>query len=123
MRPRSATRASAKALVMPIYWSIVRTMLAACLLVLIATLPAIDLIYCPDGCAEAGRARSEWQSDVSPAGACGLCLNGVAVSIAPPSVMPVRRFQPGIVTFAISPASIFPRVIDQPPRSVRSVRL
>jgi hypothetical protein len=96
----------------------VRRALVVCLLVLIAVLPAIDIVYCPDGCADAGdRARCTWQNDVSgQIDGCGLCVNGLAVSSPAPYVAPVQRIQPWPAPPATDFVGTIPRPIDQPPR-------
>jgi hypothetical protein len=95
----------------------VRRAFAAYLLALMTVLPVVDIVYCPDGCTDAGRTGSAWQGDVSAqADGCGLCLNGVAVSSPAPYVAPVERIQ----AWPLPPSSDFiltvPRPIDQPPR-------
>ena len=94
-----------------------RKICAACLFVLMAMLPAIDTVYCPDGCSDAGRAWSTWQRDVATAaGGCGLCLNGVAVSSPAQYSPPTRRVQPVPTAHLGSFVLTVPRPIDQPPR-------
>jgi len=95
----------------------VRRFFVACLFVLMALLPAVDSVYCADGCADAGRTRCAWQTDVSAgADGCGLCLNGLAVSSPPPHIVPARRIQPALAAVISSLIPAIPRPIDQPPR-------
>jgi hypothetical protein len=95
----------------------VRRLCFACLLVLMALLPAVDSVYCADGCADAGRTRCAWQSDISAAAdGCGLCLNGLAVSSPPPHVVTTRRIQPAPAPRVSGLMSAIPRPIDRPPR-------
>jgi len=95
----------------------VRRLCVACLLVLIALLPPVDIVCCADGCADAGRTRCAWQTDISAAAdGCGLCLNGLAVSSPPPNVVGMRRLQPAPAPGVSSLISAIPRPIDQPPR-------
>jgi hypothetical protein len=83
----------------------------------LGVLPAIDFVYCPDGCTETNLARSAWQTDVAAAnGACGLCVNAVAVRCALIPVQPVQRLTPLGTTAVFDLASIPPDSIDRPPR-------
>jgi hypothetical protein len=80
-------------------------------------LPAIDFVYCPDGCTDTNRAQCAWQSDVASAnGVCGLCVNAVAVRCAMMPVQPVQRLTPIGATAVFDLASIPPHAIDRPPR-------
>jgi hypothetical protein len=95
----------------------VRRAFVAYMLALMTVLPVVDIVYCPDGCADAGRTACAWQGEVSAhADGCSLCLNGVAVSSPAPYVAPVERIQ----AWTVPPPSGFiltvPRPIDQPPR-------
>jgi hypothetical protein len=90
---------------------------AICLIVAFGALPAIDAVYCPDGCTDANQPRCVWQTDASCVnGACGLCINGVAVHAAFASVDAVQRLTATrtVVTFGL--ISIPPRAVDRPPR-------
>jgi hypothetical protein len=95
----------------------VRRFCVAALLALIVLLPAVDAVFCPDGCAEAGRTRCAWQTDLSAAAdGCGLCVNGVAVHGAPPYIAPSQRIQAARAPRAIGAVLTVSRPIDQPPR-------
>jgi hypothetical protein len=95
----------------------VRRLFVACLLALLALLPAVDSVYCPDGCSDSGRTRYAWQTDVSAAAdGCGLCLNGVAVSSPPQHVAPAQRIHPAPEPRMNGAVLSIPRPIDQPPR-------
>jgi len=95
----------------------VRTTIAMCLLLLIFTLPAIDLVYCPDGCTDADRTSYGWQSDGASRGdTCGLCVNAVAVTSGWTYSPPARRLQTVVAILASGFLSALPRSIDQPPR-------
>jgi hypothetical protein len=97
--------------------SIVRTAFVAYLLALMTVLPVVDIVYCPDGCTEAGRTACAWQSAAAAqADGCGLCLNGVAVSSPAPYVAPVQRIHPLPAPRACGLVRAVPRPIDQPPR-------
>ncbi|HEV8209802.1 MAG TPA: hypothetical protein VGP77_06755 [Vicinamibacterales bacterium] len=94
-----------------------RRLCVPCLFVLMVLLPAVDSVYCADGCADAGRTRCAWQTDVSAAAdGCGLCLNGLAVSSPPPPIVPTRRIQPAPAPRISGLIPSIPRPIDQPPR-------
>jgi hypothetical protein len=55
----------------------VRRLVAAAVLVLFASLNAIDGVCCPDGCNDERSSTSQHQSQESPDGTCVLCLGGV----------------------------------------------
>ena len=93
----------------------VRRLCVACLFVLMALLPALDTVYCSDGCADASRTQCSWQTDAAANG-CGLCLNGLAVSTPPPHAMATRRTQPAPAPRLGGLIPSIPRPIDQPPR-------
>ena len=96
----------------------VRRIVLVCLLTLMAVLPAIDVVYCPDGCTDAGRTQSAWHGHVvGHAGSgCGVCMNGVAVSSPAPYVAPAQRTQSLAAPRARRPVRTMPRQVDQPPR-------
>jgi hypothetical protein len=84
---------------------------------LIFTLPAIDLVYCPDGCTDADRTSYGWQRDGASRGdTCGLCVNAVAVTSGWTYSPPARRLQTVVAILAPGFLSALPRSIDQPPR-------
>jgi len=61
----------------------VRRFLAAVILVVFASLNAIDGICCPDGCAHERELTSQQQGDQSGDGSCMLCLGGIDSPTAP----------------------------------------
>jgi hypothetical protein len=91
---------------------------AVALFALIAVLPAIDAVYCPDGCTDADRDAPSCQANASGAhGDCGLCVNAVAVQFAIPRVAPLSH---PIAIEKPSPTMIVkiaPRLVDRPPRA------
>jgi hypothetical protein len=90
---------------------------AACLLAISALLPAIDVVYCPDGCGDDARTPCAWQvAAVSSHDDCGICLNGVAISQPPLYLPPVRRHH--VVDPFITPSfvSSAPSALERPPR-------
>jgi hypothetical protein len=95
----------------------VRRLFAICAIASLGVLPAIDFVYCPDGCTDTNRAQSAWRTDVASAtGACGLCVNAVAVHCTVMPVQPVQRLTPLETTTVFDLAWIPPDVIDRPPR-------
>jgi len=62
---------------------LVRRLLAVAILVVFASLNAIDGIYCPDGCTHQREAASQQQNDHSGDGSCMLCLGSVVAAAAP----------------------------------------
>jgi hypothetical protein len=98
--------------------SAVRTVSVLLLVVVMAVLPAVDVVFCPDGCADAGRTRCAWQGGLSTAagGACGLCLNGLAVAPPLSHLVAIHRIQSAVASLVNTAPLTFPRPIDQPPR-------
>jgi hypothetical protein len=91
--------------------------LAVWLLLLIVALPAIDSVYCPDGCTDSSRSASGWHADeASDRQACGLCVNAVAVHRAVVTGEPTQRFIPLPSALALENVSSPLRSIDRPPR-------
>jgi hypothetical protein len=91
--------------------------LAVWLLLLTVALPAIDSVYCPDGCTDSGRSAMSWHADeASDRQACGLCLNAVAVHRAVVTCEPTQRFIGLPPAIPLENASIPRRSIDRPPR-------
>jgi len=91
--------------------------LASCLLVVIALLPSVDVVYCPDGCGDDTRTRWTWQAPAAFShDGCGICLNGVAISQPPRYVPPVRRHQVVDPFIAPSFVSSAPFARKRPPR-------
>jgi hypothetical protein len=85
----------------------VRRLLAAALLILFASLNAIDGICCPDGCTHEQGATSQHDRELSD-GACVLCLGGVE------SAVPQVPSASGTVTNRF-PASLHTHHVDAPP--------
>jgi hypothetical protein len=103
--------------VISVYWSSMRTPFALWLFVLIVALPAIDSVYCPDGCTDSSRAAYGWHADgPSDRQACGLCVNAVAVHRAVVTGEPTQRFIPLPTAIPLESASVPRRSIDRPPR-------
>jgi hypothetical protein len=87
------------------------------LLLLTVALPAIDSVYCPDGCTDGSRSATGWHVDEAPeCEACGLCVNAVAVHGAVATGQPAQRFIPLSSALALENVSIPLRSIDRPPR-------
>lgn len=110
-------RAARGATVISVYWSQMPRPLAIWLLLLIVALPAIDSVYCPDGCTDSGRSATRWHADeASDQQACGLCVNAVAVHRAVVTGEPAYAFIPLPSALAFEDLSIPLRSIDRPPR-------
>jgi hypothetical protein len=96
----------------------VRRAIAVYLFAVLAGLPAVDFVYCPDGCAEAGASQHALQGGASADhdGCCGFCLNGIAVSQAALHLLPARRLR--IVAPFVAPPflSSAPPALERPPR-------
>jgi hypothetical protein len=93
----------------------VRRLVATAMLVLFASLNAIDGICCPDGCTHEQGATSQHDRESSD-GACVLCLGGVESAIAPvPSACGAvtNRFAPSLYSQHLDAPSDPP---DHPPR-------
>jgi hypothetical protein len=91
--------------------------LAVWLLLLIVALPAIDSVYCPDGCTDSSRSATGWHPDeASERQGCGLCVNAVAVHRAVVVGEPTERFIPLASALALENVSSPLRSIDRPPR-------
>ena len=84
----------------------VRRLVAAAMLVLFASLNAVDGICCPDGCTHEQRSTSQHDRE-SPDGACVLCLGGVE------SAVPQVPSASGIVTNRVAP-SLYTHHLDAP---------
>jgi hypothetical protein len=91
--------------------------LAVWLLLLTVALPAIDSVYCPDGCTDGSRSATGWHADdASDCQPCGLCVNAVGVHRAVVTGEPTQRFIPLASGLALENVSIPLRSIDRPPR-------
>ena len=62
---------------------VVRRFLAAAILVVFASLNAIDGICCPDGCTHERESTSHQQSDHAGDGSCMLCLGSIVSAEVP----------------------------------------
>ena len=94
-----------------------RRLVAAAIVVLFASLNAIDGICCPDGCTREREATSQHTTGSRLTAACVLCLGGVE-SAAPqaPSACGIvtNRFTPFLLTRHLDAPTDPP---DHPPRS------
>jgi hypothetical protein len=89
----------------------------AYLLAVLALLPAVDVVYCPDGCGSATRSPSVCQTArTSTDDGCGFCLNAVAISQPPLYVPPVRRHQSVVSLIVPSFVASAPPALERPPR-------
>ena len=94
-----------------------RRLLAAVILVVFASLNAIDGICCPDGCTHDRESTSQQHGDHSGDGSCMLCLGGID-SAAAPTLAPA-----GIVTTRVGHSPFEPHLDelanppDHPPRA------
>jgi hypothetical protein len=96
---------------------IVRRFLAVAILVVFASLNAIDGICCPDGCTHPSESTSPQQNDHSGDGSCMLCLGGIVSAEAPvltPSGLLATRAGHPPVRSHVDALSHPP---DHPPRS------
>jgi len=88
------------------------------LAVLLAVLPAIDTVACPDGCSRPVHVASVWHQRDARAGACGLCLNASFVHRALVVVLDSARVvftRPSSTRACVSPAD---RPLERPPKHV-----
>jgi hypothetical protein len=87
------------------------------ILVVFASLNAIDAICCPDGCTHERESASEQQGDHAGDGSCMLCLGGID-AVAAPALTPA-----GLLTTRIgharlrSPLDALANPPDHPPRA------
>jgi len=86
---------------------LVRRFLAAAMLIVFASLNAIDGICCPDGCTREQPSTSQQHDRQSSDGTCVLCVGGVESAIV---LAPLRS---GIVTNRIAPIP-FTHHLDAP---------
>ena len=95
----------------------VRRLVAAAMLVLFASLNAIDGICCPDGCTHEQASTSQHHDRESSGGSCVLCL-GVVESAVPQTASSAgtvtNRFAPLLFTHHLDAPTDPP---DHPPRS------
>jgi hypothetical protein len=95
---------------------IVRRLIAAAMLVLFASLNAIDGICCPDGCTQEQASTSQ-HHDRESDGSCVLCLGGVESAVphtTSASVTVTNRFAALLLTLHLDAPTDPP---DHPPRS------
>jgi hypothetical protein len=96
---------------------LVRRFLASAMLIVFASLNAIDGICCPDGCTHEQPATSQHDAHQSSDGACALCVGGVESSIVPaplPSTILAIRVALPLFTHHLDAPADPP---DHPPRS------
>ena len=88
-----------------------RRLVAAAMLVLFASLNAVDGICCPDGCTHEQASASQHSDRESSDGSCVLCLGGV--ESAAPQTLPAS----GIVTDRFTPLLLtrYPDAPTEPP--------
>ena len=94
-----------------------RRFLAVAILVVFASLNAIDGICCPDGCTHEREATSQQHGDDAGDGSCMLCLGGIDSPVAPvltPSGMPTTRIAHAPLRSHIDALANPP---DHPPRA------
>ena len=95
----------------------VRRLLAAAMLILFASLNAIDGICCPDGCTNEQPSTSQPHERQSSDGTCVLCVGGVesSIALAPlPSAIVTSRIALPLFTHHLDAPTDPP---DHPPRS------
>jgi hypothetical protein len=96
---------------------IVRKLLGAAILVVFASLNAIDGICCPDGCTHERESTSQQQTDHSGDGSCMLCLGSIvsdAIPVLTPSgIVTTRAGQPPLKSLL----DAFANPPDHPPRA------
>ncbi len=96
---------------------IVRRFLAVAILVVFASLNAIDGICCPDGCTHEGESTSQQQSDHSGDGSCMLCLGSIVAAavpvLTPSGIVTTRAGHPPLVSLL----DAFANPPDHPPRA------
>jgi hypothetical protein len=95
----------------------VRRFLAVGILVVFASLNAIDGICCPDGCTHEREVTSQQHGDDAGDGSCMLCLGGIDSPVAPvltPSGMLTTRIEHAPLRSHIDALANPP---DHPPRA------
>jgi hypothetical protein len=93
-----------------------RASLAVWLLLLTVALPAIDFLYCPDGCTDTNRSATWHTHETSANRLCGLCVNAVAVHRAVVALDPRPRAIALPLAIVPDDVAIPLRSIDRPPR-------
>lgn len=89
---------------------------AIVLLALLVALPAMDAVSCPDGCTDAVHAHASLETVVHASGACGFCLNALAVHADWPILVSITRLAVLFAVPASHASSLAPPSIDRPPR-------
>jgi hypothetical protein len=96
---------------------VVRRLLAVAILIVFASLNAIDGICCPDGCTHERESTLQQQGDHAGDGSCMLCLGGIDSAAAPaltPSGVPKTRVgRPPLMWHLDAPVN----PPDHPPRA------
>ena len=87
------------------------------ILVVFASLNAIDGICCPDGCTHERESTSQQQSDHSGDGSCMLCLGSIVSAavrvLTPASIVTTRAGHPRLRSLL----DAVPNPLDHPPRA------
>ena len=95
----------------------VRRLLAAVMLVLFASLNAMDGVCCPDGCTHEEQSSAQQHKSESADGICMLCLGGVDSSasqdLSPRGIVTDRVGLPPFAHHLDAPSD----PVDHPPRS------
>jgi hypothetical protein len=79
--------------------------------------PTIDLVACPDGCADLAYTLSLHQSDVTGAhGLCNLCVNAIAVDGVAAPIERLTRLTPLAPSNTHDLLSSPPPLVERPPR-------
>jgi len=95
----------------------VRRLVAAAMLVLFASLSAIDGICCPDGCTHEQTSAAQHHDRESSDGRCVLCLGGVESAVpqaASGAAIVTNRFAPLLFTHHLDAPTDPP---EHPPRT------
>jgi len=95
----------------------VRKLLAVAIVVVFASLNAIDGICCPDGCTHERESPSQQDGDRAGDGSCMLCLGGIDSPAAPAltfsGILTMRVGHPPVIAHLDAPA----KPPDHPPRA------
>jgi hypothetical protein len=92
----------------------VRRLLAACLLVVFATLATTDAVACPDGCQSAGSPTGADRCNAT--GNCVFCTGGVIQLAEHTAIAPQFVALPAPVFADQTPPILSAAVLDHPPR-------
>jgi len=97
----------------------VRRAFAILLLTLIAVLPAIDAIACPDGCSDPAHSSTTLEAaSTCAATACGLCLNSCFVHCDHARILPTQRYVTAMPQLFADMTFVPRRAPERPPRAV-----